>query len=169
MEPDTGQEDPPVGRDRSPVTESQSPGGSRVPDAFSEEGIAYIQRLLSIEMRWEGPLPPPAALAAFEQIQPGLADRITAMAEKEQAHRQSIQRMAMLGEVARSVGGLVSGFIIAILLILVSGYLILEGRDIAGSTLGGGTLVSLVTVFVARGRGAASEDTRPTRQRKPKR
>lgn len=142
---------------------------SRVPAAFSEEGIEYIQQLLSIEMRWEGPLPPPAALAAFEQIHPGMAERIVAMVEKEQAHRQSAQRTALRAEVASTLGGLVSGFVLAVLLILVSAYLILEGHDWAGSTLGSGTIVSLVAVFVARGRSHSEEKHRDGKRPKPKR
>jgi uncharacterized membrane protein len=36
---------------------------------------------------FSGPLPPPESLAEYERISPGFADRIVAMAEKEQVHR----------------------------------------------------------------------------------
>lgn len=142
---------------------------SRAPAAFSEEGIEYIQQLLSIEMRWEGPLPPPAALAAFEQIHPGMAERIVTMVEKEQAHRQSGQRAALRAEIASTLGGLISGFVLAVLLIVVSGFLILKGHDWAGSTLGSGTIVSLVAVFVARGRSNPGGEPEPEKKPKHKR
>ena len=39
------------------------------------------------QVQWAGPLPHPNDLARFNEIIPGGADRIVAMAEKEQAHR----------------------------------------------------------------------------------
>ena len=42
----------------------------------------------SVSMQqWQGPLPPPAALAQFNQIIPNGAERIITMVEQEQAHR----------------------------------------------------------------------------------
>ena len=37
--------------------------------------------------QWQGPLPPPGALAQFNQIIPNGAERIMAMVEQEQQHR----------------------------------------------------------------------------------
>ncbi|MFT6590324.1 MAG: putative membrane protein [Rhodoferax sp.] len=37
--------------------------------------------------QWSGPLPPPGALAQFNDIIPDGAERIMAMVEREQAHR----------------------------------------------------------------------------------
>lgn len=46
------------------------------------------QQRTQVELQqWTGPLPPPAALERFNDIIPGGADRILAMAEKEQGHR----------------------------------------------------------------------------------
>lgn len=38
---------------------------------------------------WEGPLPPPVALAAYERILPGAADRVLAMAERNLGIREA--------------------------------------------------------------------------------
>lgn len=54
--------------------------------------------------QWQGPLPPPGALAQFEQIVPGSAERIIAMVEREQAHRQQHERQeqhALIGDFRR--------------------------------------------------------------------
>lgn len=40
-----------------------------------------------VSQHWNGPLPPPAALAEFDRIIPSGAERIMAMVEIEQAHR----------------------------------------------------------------------------------
>lgn len=41
---------------------------------------------------FRGPLPPPDALARYEQICPGFADRIVALAEREAENRQQLER-----------------------------------------------------------------------------
>lgn len=40
-------------------------------------------------MRYEGPIPPPSVVRAYEEILPGAADRILAMAEREQDLRKT--------------------------------------------------------------------------------
>ncbi|MGH3427829.1 MAG: DUF2335 domain-containing protein [Mycobacteriales bacterium] len=42
-----------------------------------------------------GPLPKPEVLAAYESAHPGLAERIVASMEREQAHRHSLDRAEM--------------------------------------------------------------------------
>lgn len=41
---------------------------------------------------FQGPFPPPQVLAQYEEIQPGLVDRIFKYAEEEQSHRHELQR-----------------------------------------------------------------------------
>lgn len=41
---------------------------------------------------WQGPLPPPAVLDAYEINTPGAKERIIRMAEKEQDHRHSTEK-----------------------------------------------------------------------------
>lgn len=46
--------------------------------------------MLRHEMSFEGPLPPPEILSHYEDITPGLADRIVALAENEAKHRHEM-------------------------------------------------------------------------------
>lgn len=46
-------------------------------------------QIVSQSQHWAGPLPPPAALAQFNDIIPNGAERIMAMVEQEQIHRAS--------------------------------------------------------------------------------
>lgn len=48
-----------------------------------------------VSQQWSGPLPPPAALASFNEIIPNGAERIMAMIEQEQAHRISYDTKAL--------------------------------------------------------------------------
>lgn len=40
---------------------------------------------------YQAPIPPPEAMAKYEELQPGFADRILAMAEKEGDHRREAE------------------------------------------------------------------------------
>lgn len=48
----------------------------------------------------EAPLPAPDELFQYEKLTPGLADRIVAMAEREQAHRMNIEDMTARADIA---------------------------------------------------------------------
>ena len=52
------------------------------------------QAAITTTHAWSGPLPPPEALARFQQIVPNGAERILHMAEQEQLHRISTEQMA---------------------------------------------------------------------------
>ncbi|MCH9732342.1 MAG: DUF2335 domain-containing protein [Actinomycetia bacterium] len=61
-----------------------------------------VDQIIS-EQHWEGPLPPPAALAAYERVLPGAADRAFTLAERnlDVTHmRAQTVRIAVEGEVA---------------------------------------------------------------------
>ena len=66
--------------------------------------------------QWQGPLPPPGALAQFDQIVPGSAERIIAMVEREQTHRQQHEAQ----EQRASIGNFNRGQLMAFALSMVS-------------------------------------------------
>lgn len=59
---------------------------------------------------YSGPIPPPEALARYEEIQPGAADRIIKMAEKQQEHRMSLETKAIGGQIDQSKRGQIFWF-----------------------------------------------------------
>lgn len=63
--------------------------------------------------RFSGPLPHPEDLAKYEQVLPGAADRIIRMAEQQAAHRQSLEKAAILSSVTMQKWGLGSAFVLA--------------------------------------------------------
>ena len=64
--------------------------------------------------KWEGPLPPPAALEHFDRIIPGGAARILAMAEEQQAHRIEFGKKALTATIADKRRGQWMGWTVAI-------------------------------------------------------
>lgn len=138
---------------------------------------------------YSGPLPPPSLLAKFEEIQPGLVERIVAMAERQAQHRQSLdvkKTEAIISDqrAGRSEArlGQIFGFLIGIIAIIAGTYAATTGAHWPGAIIGGGGVIALVSVFVmgrrdsggAGGIGPAMENqipgTRaPDKQSEPKR
>jgi len=60
---------------------------------------------------FQGPLPPPEAFAAYNNVLPGAADRILRMAETQATHRQGLERFAVRGDYFKAIMGTVLGYI----------------------------------------------------------
>lgn len=76
----------------------------------------------SVSSEWAGPLPPPEALARFDQVIPHGAERIFKMAEAEQAHRIASEKEALEATVAEAKRGQLLGASIS--LVAVAGALL---------------------------------------------
>lgn len=97
---------------------------------------------------YSGPLPPPEALARYNEILPGAADRIIAMAERQSQHREEIETAVINGNIQEQKRGTRYGFIIAMTVAIGSIYLLATGHAITGSITLFSDLGSLVGVFV---------------------
>lgn len=95
-----------------------------------------------------GPIPDPESLARYDEIIPDGANRIMLMTENQQAHRIEIEKKVASSHVNQSLLGQIFGFVIGLVGIGVGAYLAILGHEVAGTTLIGGTIVSLVSVFV---------------------
>jgi len=102
----------------------------------------------AISMSFSGPLPPPEALAHYEQILPGAADRIIKMAEDQNAHRRHLETTVIESNAAVQKWGLVGGFVIAMTAIGGGIYLIAHGMSGSGLAAILTPLVALVGVFI---------------------
>ena len=101
--------------------------------------------------QFEGPLPPPDDLQAYESILPGVAERIVGMAEGQIAHRQDIERK----EAGRASLGIYSGTALAFAVLGLAGYALYLGESTIAAVLGVADLVGLAGVYVfgTRARG----------------
>lgn len=110
------------------------------------------QQLFSVEQYTEslhiGPLPAPETLAAYDNILPGAAERVIAMAERQAAHRQMLEKTVVKGGSRRANAGLVLGFLISLAFLAGSVFLIQAGHPVPGTALGTVDVVGLATVFV---------------------
>ena len=84
------------------------------------------------QLSFSGPLPPPAALEAYERIQKGAADRIITMAERQAGHRQSLEKTVVETLARNERFGMWFAFILTAVLMIIGGILLAVGKSIAG-------------------------------------
>lgn len=106
---------------------------------------------------WHGPLPAPENLAAFDQVLPGLAERIVRMAEEEGEHSRYVQRTAVNATVRLQYIGQAMAFALSSGALFVAYLLAMAGHDwVAGGLVATG-FAGIASVFmnVARSRSKA--------------
>jgi len=97
---------------------------------------------------FSGPIPPPALLDGYNKIIPNGADRILAMAEQQQLHRQFMEKSVVEGDIRRSDRGLILGFIVTIMFGAGGIYLVATGHDLNGLAVIFVPLAGLVGTFI---------------------
>lgn len=110
--------------------------------------IRQVHREVSATTSFSGPIPPPEILVNYNNAIPDGAERILAMAEKQNEHRMEIEKTVISADILRANFGVVAGLIVAVLFGILSYLLIDGGREVAGLILGTGDLATLVGVFV---------------------
>lgn len=133
------------------------------------------KQLLAVEQAFQGPIPPPSTLAGYEQLLPGAADRILAMAESETKHRQAMEKTAVEAEVnglesesKDTRRGQYCGLIIGVVALLAGAYTATaaNGSPLAGSFLGAGGVMGLVSAFIV-GRKTSQNHNQQTKEKAP--
>lgn len=96
--------------------------------------------------QYQGPIPDPQSFSQYNQILPGAADRILAMAEKEAAHRQNIDEKNVWVYAISVFLGQVLAFILGLVVMGGGVWIMLKGQSAWGYAsiiTGVGTLVSV--------------------------
>lgn len=96
---------------------------------------------------YQGQLPHPDILDRLEIISPGITKELLHLVKEQTIHRIDIESKTVDSNISNSKKGLWFGFILALILILGSLYIILSGMPIIGSVFGGATIVTLVYLF----------------------
>ena len=124
----------------------------------------------AIHQEFQGPIPPPEILAAYNQIIPGGADRILKQAESETAHRQSLEKKAIDAEIeglkneALDVRrGQIFGLIIGLTTIISGTICAVNGASVPAIFIGTSGVVGLVSAFIIGRKQKAA--TRPDEQK----
>lgn len=97
---------------------------------------------------FSGPIPSPDTLRKYEEVLPGLAERIVKMAENQNSHRINLEDTVVTSQQKESRRGQHYGLLIGILGLATCVILSLSGHDAVATAIGSTTIVGLVTVFV---------------------
>ncbi len=178
-----------------PLSEQDAAERTPAPQAALEEqvkGITAASRtgegelppatLLARTTALSGPLPPPEMLAQYEEILPGAAERLFKMVERQEEHRQALERAeseadrvlkrdeseadrALDGEELRlthrrEMSGIVAGAAVVFSVLATAVILAFLGATTPAAWLGGSSLAALAGVFVygVRQRDARGEE-----------
>lgn len=100
---------------------------------------------------WSGPLPPPGALQAFEDVCPGSAAQIVEEFRTEAAHRRQLERQRGALAVRETHVGQALAAVFSLSALAVAAYAAYVGAEFIGTVIGG-TMIVGVTVALIRGR-----------------
>jgi len=87
-------------------------------------------------------------LKKFNEVVPGLADRIVRMAENQSQHRRDMERIVIQSGARDSRLGILAGLAISSGFLGIAFYAIKQGHVLAGSWIGTINVAALAGVFV---------------------
>lgn len=97
---------------------------------------------------YSGPIPPPEILSHLNDIIPGGAERVLAMAERQSAHRIEIEKSHLKEQQRQSNRGQFFAFFVTLVLIASGTYLAALGHEVVSGMIFGGTMISIAGVFL---------------------
>jgi len=102
--------------------------------------------------QWAGPLPPPEALAGFNQVAENGAERIFQQWERESDHRREMERRDFKWSVAEAFFGKTLAFIFVLTALGLAAYAIYQGATWLAAFLAAGTISAVALAFIATNR-----------------
>lgn len=109
-----------------------------------------------------GPLPAPDTLKAYDEIVPGMAERLLSNFERQIDHRITLERYVIQGDVRRANLGLYAASIFGIAVLIAAVILILNGYSDEG-------VKAIVGLFLSYGSAFLYSDVQRRRERSRKR
>jgi len=128
---------------KPPATRTPNRPGDRTAAQNGERRLEQRTEIFS------GPLPPPAILRQYDEIQPGFAERLLRLTEDEANHRRQVTARAQRYELFETTLGQVFGLLVALAALGATVWLGVLGLETAASIVGGTTIVGLVGAFIA--------------------
>jgi hypothetical protein len=116
----------------------------------------------------DSPILPAANLEHLQRIDPNLVDFVVEQTQKEAEFRRSENKRTNTFIFLERISGVLLGAAVAIVGIVTSGFLVLNGHDWAGIALGGGTLATIVSVIVTKTNQANINTSSKPPVRKPR-
>lgn len=109
---------------------------------------AEKSQLVQVQQHYSGPLPQPDALAKYDQIVPGAAERIIRMAEKEMDHRHDTENKMTQNAIRTTYLGIIFAFVSVLVLSGSVLYALYKGFDTVAASIAVGSIAAVAGVFV---------------------
>ena len=119
-----------------------------LPSAVVENQVQQQQPPQTITYSVQGPLPSALEMQGYAQVNPELPMRIVAMAEKQAAHRQSLEKKALEGQLRNQRSGQLFAFILGLAGIVGGTVNTLYGSPWSGIAQFFGSLMVLLWAFI---------------------
>lgn len=113
---------------------------------------APVVRVSHIVTAWQGALPPPEALAAYESIVKGAAERLLSLAEEESRDRRKALDKSLDAESRRIARGQYVGAGVALAFLAGAVACAWLGQTAVGVAIAGATIVGIVNALAAGGK-----------------
>lgn len=135
--------------------------GIRQRDPGGPAAVLEALRLQLEQQAWSGPSPP-SVLAQYEQVQPGLAERIVAMAETAATGEIKTRDRLASAEIEQSRAGQALAFLLTIVALGASIYFFAVHDPVAGGVLVSFPVIMLIRSFLTglRGEDRGRDDDR---------
>jgi len=114
----------------------------------------------------DSPILPAEQIKTLHSLDPKYVDWILLQTEKEAEHRRKQESRINKFVFAERVGGLLCAAAIALSGLVIGGYAIISGHDVAGTTICSGFLVALVGLFLRGKRMSRKQDEQPDEVKK---
>jgi len=136
---------PPDAEPVDPELESARDDSER---SAQEERRTTAELRITTVQQFSGPLPHPDLLKGYNGAFPGCAERVMAMAERQSAHRQQLERIVVEGNCNAQTRGQWFAFILAFVIICGGVYLLAKGKSVEGFAAIIFAVGSLIAVFI---------------------
>jgi len=114
-----------------------------------EDPLIYTEQQVSVRAEmFIGPLPHPDILKRYDEVMPGIADRIVAEFQAESLHRREQEKAALHAESREAMRGQLFAFLTVVAAFITVGWLGWLGHPAAAGAVAGTTIVGLVIAFI---------------------
>lgn len=117
-------------------------------EALPPQQRREVIEIISQRESHSGPLPSPAQLKAYDEVLPGLAERIVQLTEKEQTHRHTTVDFITRRESRIRERGQICAMIALVIMIGFCAYLVSIGSATTAGFVAVGLIAAVVGIFV---------------------
>lgn len=138
------------------------------PGESAETSRPTTAETVSTSISFTGPLPPPGFLQRYEEISPGLAERLVRYAEGEAEHRRAVEKLIVETQCGESRAyhaevkrGQVCAVVITLAALAAGAYTAVNGQPLAGGVLGTAGVTGIVMSLVLGRKASQEQHTLP--------